>query len=200
MSAQYRAAYAPDTDGFAQRLHYQRSINGALRWRIVGQTRRNDETNIDFDYVQGELLWEISPDDRDWRTGLRFDGRVRDHNRPGRFAVNWTNQIALTPRLRARALFISSVDVGENAGEGVSLQTRGRLGYALEGGRRLGVEMFNSYGSTDDLPDFEDQRHTLGPFATTPLTETISAYAGVQLGLTEPAAEADWRLWLTRSF
>jgi len=81
-SLQYRSAYNLENDNFAQRLHYQQAINGDFMWRIVGQTRETESSDFDFDFLQAELFWELSPEDTDYRHGVRFDARLRDDNRP----------------------------------------------------------------------------------------------------------------------
>lgn len=200
VSAQHRIAYSPDNDGLVNRLHYQRAINGDFRWRIIGQARKTDESNLDFDFVQGELLWDLREDGHDWRPGLRLDVRVRDDDRPGLIALNWVNQIQLSPKVRARATAISSFDVGDDARDGMFLQTRGHLRYSLPERRAVGVEMFNRYGSTADFADFEDQRHQIGPFVTTPLPSGFSLFASALFGVTESTSDTDLRIWTTRRF
>ena len=96
-SAQLRLGYDPDDDDYAARLHYQRVISDALRWRVIGQIRNTSESDADLDYVQAEMLWQITPDGQDWQTGLRFDARIRDGDeRPDRVGLNWTNDFKLS--------------------------------------------------------------------------------------------------------
>ena len=95
-SMQYRSAYDSDTYGFAQRLHYQQSINDDLRWRIILQTRKNDDSRFDTDYVRGELLWQLADPRPGWQHALRFDARIRTEGRPAAVAVHWANQFALS--------------------------------------------------------------------------------------------------------
>ena len=79
-SLQYRAAINPDNAqdefGFAQRLHYQQAINGDLMWRVVGQTQKTESSDFDFAFLQAELFWELSDDQDQHKTGLRFDARL----------------------------------------------------------------------------------------------------------------------------
>lgn len=81
-SAQYRIAINPDNalgeTGFAQRLHYQQSLNGDMMWRVIGQTKKTSDSDFDLDFLQAELFWELSDDNDQHKTGLRFDARLRD--------------------------------------------------------------------------------------------------------------------------
>jgi len=179
MSAQYRVTYNPDTEGLSQRAHYQQAINGNLMWRGLVSARKTAEADVDFDFVQAELFWELSDDDDTWKTGLRFDARIRDDDRPGLIGVHWTNQFPVSDSWTARFVALSAADIGDDARDGIFLQTRGNLFTKLEGGQTVGVELYNAYGSTD--PDW-------------------SLFTGALFGLTDASPDAELRLWVTRNF
>jgi len=48
---QYRIAIDTQTDGFANRIHYQKSIDSRLLWRVLAQSRETDTSDFDFDFV-----------------------------------------------------------------------------------------------------------------------------------------------------
>lgn len=203
-SVQYRVGI--DIDGLdgeaaiAQRVHYQHAINGNLRWRVVAQARKTDASDIDYDFFRGELLWQISPDDSKYQTGLRFDARFRDDNRAHQLGANWTNQWTFDNGWRARAIALTSVQYGKNPRDGIRAQTRFNVSKNLGDGASLGVEMFNIYGYTGDIPDFEDQSHSVGPFVSTKLTEDVSIFAGALFGITDASPDNELRLWVSRGF
>ncbi|MBO6688922.1 MAG: hypothetical protein JJ931_01505 [Henriciella sp.] len=199
-SAQYRVTYNPDTEGLAQRAHYQQSINGDLMWRGLVSARKTSDSDVDFDFVQAELFWELSDDDDRWKRGLRFDARIRDDDRPGLLGMHWTNQFPVTDNWNARIVALSAIDVGDDARDGAFLQTRGNVFTRLDTGQTVGVEVFNSYGSTDDFRDFEEQTHQIGPFASFPVAEDWSLFTGALLGLTDASADAELRIWVVRGF
>ena len=199
-SAQYRTAYDADSERFAHRLHYQKSINGDLRWRAVIAARETDDSDFDFNYVQAELLWELSDDSDTWKRALRFDARLRGDGRPGLIAAQWANEFPVSETWTARLSALSSVDIGDDAADGIALQTRGQIYTKLSSGQKIGLELFNAYGSSDDIPEFEDQKHTLGPFAVFPVNDDWSLFTGVQIGLTEASPDTQLRLQVTRGF
>ena len=199
-SAQYRVTYNPDTEGLSQRLHYQQAINGDLMWRGLVSARKTGESDVDFDFIQAELFWELSDDDDAWKTGLRFDARIRDDDRPGLVGVHWTNQFPVTDNWYGRFVALSAVDIGDDARDGIFLQTRGNLFTRLETGQTIGVELFNSYGSTDNFLDLDKQGHQIGPFASFPVNEDWSLFTGALFGLTDASANAELRFWITRGF
>ena len=203
-SLQYRATIDPDNaadeTGFAQRLHYQQAIDGDFMWRVVGQTRKTTASDLDFDFVQAELFWQITPDKQKYQSALRFDARYRGDNRPEQFGFNWTNQFKLGPNWSARAIGLTAVQTGDNSADGIFLQTRGNLYRKIQGGHTIGLEMFNNYGNSKDIGSFDDQSHTLGPFISTPIAENLAIYGGAQFGLSKVAADTELRFWVTRGF
>jgi len=199
-SAQYRVAYNPDTEGLSQRVHYQQAINGDVMWRGLVSARKTDDSDVDVDFIQAELFWELSDDDDDWKTGFRFDGRIRDDGRPGLIGVHWTNQFPIAENWNGRFVALSAFDVGDDARDGIFLQTRGNIFTRLETGQTLGVELFNSYGSTDNFLDLDKQGHQIGPFASFPVSDDWSVFTGALFGLTDASADSELRLWVTRGF
>ncbi len=199
---QYRGVVDPDNSvgevGFAQRLHYEESLDDDRMWRVIGQTRKTTDSDFDFDFMQAELFWEFSEDDPNYRTGMRFDVRIRDGNRPNQLGVNWMNQFYFNNDWNARAVFMTSFDVGDNARDGWNLQSRFRLDKNLGAGHTLGVEMYNDYGRTNNIGSFDEQRHTVGPIYNMRLGSKWSAFSGVLFGISEAASDAEFRIWLTR--
>ena len=64
----------------------------------------------------------------------------------------------------------------------------------------MGVELFNAYGSTDEILDLDKQGHSIGPFASFPVSDNFSLFTGALFGLTDASADAELRLWITRGF
>ena len=203
-SPQYRATIDPDNasgeTGFAQRLHYQQAIDGEFMWRVVGQTRKTDASDLDFDFVQAELFWQITPDEKKHQSGLRFDARYRGDDRPEQFGLNWTNQFKLGGNWSARAIGLTAVQTGDNSASGIFLQTRGNLYRKVSGKHTVGVEMFNNFGNSKDFGKFKEQSHTFGPFISTPVADNLALYGGAQFGISGAAADTELRFWVTRGF
>ncbi|MDJ0758990.1 MAG: hypothetical protein QNJ19_06295 [Woeseiaceae bacterium] len=199
-SFEYRSAFDPDTDAFAQRVHYQHSLDSRFRWRIVAQARKTTESDVDFDFVQGEMLWDITDADKDWQTGLRFDFRLRDSGRPGRVAVTWTNQFRLQAGWTARLIGIADFEVGSGAGDDVGIQARANLYKTLSNGQRIGLELFSNYENQLDFFDLDEQRHQFGPFMTIPLKDDWHVTGGALFGLSKEAPDAVLRFFFGRRF
>lgn len=201
---EYRIALDPESaDGstrVAQRFHYQQAINTRFRWRLVGQLRKTDDSDIDFDYLQAEMMWNFTPDDADYQSALRFDARLRDSSRAEQLAVNWVHQLNLGEGWRARAIAVSALQIGKTGSDGLGLQTRGQLSKKLSRGRAVGLEMFNIYGTTANVRDFEDQSHAIGPFYNFDINDTLTLSSRVLFGVTDGAADTDIRFALVKSW
>ena len=198
-SAQYRLSIDTDTNRFANRLHYQKSIDSKRLWRIVGQTRETDSSDVDFDFIAAELFWELGETSDTWRKGFRFDAILRNEGRPGQINVNYMNQWNLDNGWSARLIGLSSLQIGENRSDGIFIQPRAQLAKKLSTGPSIGVEYFGSLGSTEDI-NLKQNRQTVGPFISTKITGKTSILAGAQFGLNDAPSDPDLRLLVTRGF
>lgn len=200
-SFQYRIGIDPETasgeTGYAQRIHYQHSLNGDFMWRLIGQTKKTDESNTDFDFIQAELFWELEGS-KDYKTGMRFDLRYRDQNRPHQVGVNWTNEFNFDGNWYGRFVLLTSAQFGDNASDAVSIDTRFNFAKKYDFGE-VGVELFNSYGSTEKILDWDQQRHSIGPYLSKKVGKKGWAiFAGALLGLTDAAADVEFKFWVSK--
>ena len=203
-SIQYRAAIDPENSagdiGFAQRLHYQQAINDDFMWRVLGQTRRTNDDDIDFDFIGAELFWEFSDNADNYKHGVRFDARIRGDNRGEQLGFNWIHQWNLDNGWSARALLLTSLEVGDNSVDGVNIQTRTRIAKRLNNGPTIGLENYSNYGNTGSFRQLSEQSHTIGPFASMPVGHGFSVFGGPLFGLTNSSPDIEARLWVTRGF
>jgi hypothetical protein len=199
-AAQYRATYAADSEGFAQRVHYESALDGSRMVRVIAATRKTSDGDVDFDYVEGELFWQISDDAKFWQTGLRFDGRIRGDDRPGSVGINWLNQWTLANGITTRFTIIASANIGNDATDDIFLRTRGGAMKSLDNGASVGIEFYNSYGAASQVGDFDGQSHTIGPALTIPIGKDLSIYTGAQFGVTKAAENTALRFRLIKKF
>ncbi len=199
-TAEYRFAYDYASNAWAQRVHYQQALNGDVSARLIVQSGKRANGDFDFQFLQAELLWQISPDGWKWQTGLRLDGRISKSGEPGQIGLNWTNQFKLSQSVQARVVVLSSVEVGNNKRNGLFLQSRGQISWAAPNVGRLGVELFSSYGSISNLRPVRNQVHQLGPTITFPFKDGWQVFVGHLVGMTSASADQVSRVWISRSF
>ena len=200
---QYRNALVPGEDGgpfrFTQRLHYENAPLDFLMWRVVGQSKHAEEEEFTFDMIQGEVFWQATPDDWTNQIGLRFDTTIRDDGRPNTLGLHLMTQQNWTRSFRTRLLGMTGLDLGDDAREGISLQSRAQMAYAFDPSLAAGIELYNTYGTTADPGSFDEQRHQAGAYLNASFTDGWSVLAGILFGLTDASPTADMRLWLSRS-
>jgi hypothetical protein len=199
-SLQYRVAFDPDSEKVATRLHYQQALDDDLMWRVVLQTRDTAEDSLDFNFLQGELFWQLSPNGDDWQYGLRFDLRYRDDGRSNQAGVNFMNHVNLSPKWSVRGILLTAKEFGDNAADGIKLGTRARVSYKSSKKVSVGADMFSNYGSTEDFYSGSEQRHQLGPFVSVKLPNSWSIYGAALFGLTESTADTNYRVFVVRKF
>lgn len=199
-SFEYRATFDPDSNAFAQRIHYQEALNDDFMWRAVIGSRKTEDSDFDFDFFQAELFWELSDDDDDWKRGLRFDLRFTDEDRPHVFGINWANEYHFNEDWSGRFITLTAVEFGDNTRGGIFFQTRASLMRRVNADLSLGLELYSVYGSTDDFLGASDQTHQLGPVASFSVSENLRVYTNVLFGLNENSEDPQLRLWFTRAF
>lgn len=202
---EYRAAFVPasgTTDSrFGNRLHYQRAFRDNKRWRAILQGSDTRSGDLQFDFLQTELLWQFRHNRSDgWDSALRFDARISDSNLADHIGLNWSSQWNFNQRWQARFLILTARQLGGNAHSGVSIEIRERISYRLQNGKNLALEMFNVYGHTTGFGDFETQHHRLGPNFSGRLSGDWSFSLGVLFGLSDAASDVDVRAALIKSF
>lgn len=199
-SFQYRAAYDPDDDRLAQRIHYQQALNGDFMLRGIVQARETADSKFDFDFFQAELFWDLYQGSSGYRSGFRFDARIRSDGRPGRLGLNWMNLWSLGNGYSARFIILSGVDIGGGASDGIGIGTRANFTRRMSSGLNIGAEMFSSYGSTGDFADFDEQLHQLGPVISRQLDNGWSVLGSFLFGVTGVTPDRNLRFWVGRSF
>ena len=202
-SAEYRIGYDPEGynggSSFAHRVHYKHAINDDFMGRLVLQTRKTSDSSTDYDFVQGELFWQLTNETKH-KTGLRFDFRLRDNNRANQIGVNWMHQFALADNWQTRLVLLANVQFGDNKADGIALGSRANLAKNLANSQ-LGVEWFSSYGRTGDLNGLSDQSHTIGPFYTAKIGNTgWQFYTGALFGITSASDDTTFRLRVAKTF
>ncbi|MEO1029059.1 MAG: hypothetical protein AAFX02_08395 [Pseudomonadota bacterium] len=206
-TAEYRLAIAP-VDGsddaiFVHRVHYQQAFNESWRARGVVQLADNQTGGHDFNFFQAELQWEFL-EENNWglSSALRLDGRVTDEDDGADLiSFNSTTQWNIDENWRATAVILVARELGNNARDGINLETRASLTRKLGDRYRLGLESFNVIGNSDGgFAPANQQRHSLGPVSTASLGQGWSILGGVLFGVSDGAADTDFRLWVTKSF
>ena len=149
--------------------------------------------------LQAELFWQLTDDKEDYQTGLRFDARIRDEGRAEQLGLNWMNQWKSSDAWSARFLTLTALQLGNNAADGLNIQTRGRVTYKTESKVTLGVELYNNFGNTGNIGGFDDQSHAIGPIVSLPIDKDLSIFAGTLHGISDAAPDTEFRLWVTKT-
>jgi len=199
-SAQIRLGFDPDSEQMATRVHYQQSLNDDILVRATVQTRKTNDSDLDLNFVDAIVFWQLPNIAAHWQTGVRIDARARSDGRPNAFNAHWMNQFALSDDLSLRAIVMTSKDVGADARDGIFVQTRTSLTYKLPNSIGIGAEFHNGYGSSGNFGNFDDQNHQFGIFANIPFEEKWSVYTGILTGVSDAAPDTNLKLWFSRKF
>jgi hypothetical protein len=199
-SFEYRASFVPDSgldaDVFFQRLHFQYAFDDSWRARLVVNHRSVDGESLDYRSSRLEVQWQYREDqEHGWDAALRFDVEVGDES-PDQVRLLWTVQRNFAERWQIRGNVALGRAFGASAAHGVLLATSAQLTYGLGGGKRLGIEMFNGFNSTANVGSYDQQVHKLGPIFKMNFGRKWTMHAGYLAGISESAADHDWRLMI----
>lgn len=201
---EYRAAAALDVAGddfkWAQRLHYERALTGNFRVRGILALRETASSNFDYDFARIEAVWQISPDDQAYQTGMRFEARTRGDGRPEEIRANWINQWALPDSWRARAIMMNTLQVAQRTNDELQFQGRFELSRKMENGIRLGAHSYVDFGDTGDFGPFNNNEAEIGPFVEFGVGDAVTVYLGTLHGLTDESDDNQVRIFFERAF
>jgi len=206
-SAQWRIAASPAQNGdrgrWETRLHYQYAFQDDLRARIVVQGSDIENGSFESNFLQAELQWQFKKKDEQspWASALRLDARlVEKDDGASRLGLNWTNQWNPGGNWQFNNVVLTAVEIGNEARDGVILEVRNGVKYKVKPNMQVGLESFSALGRTNSLGNFSTQNHRLGPVVTGKFNGETSYLIGALFGVSRPARDLDFRLWLNRSF
>ena len=197
-----RVAFAPGGDGledrWAGRWHYQRDLDDVLRARVVLQGA-DFEGDFELTHIQAELLWEVDPDPL-WGKAIRFDARLTDgDDGADQLGLVSIHHFKLTEQAYARASAFGNVQFGNDRGDGIGVEIRGRLGYRVDANTDVFVDSFNALGRGQSFGSFRRNRERAGPGISHRFGTGWSLLGGILFGLNDATPDTDIRVWLGKS-
>lgn len=193
---QSRSGYDHGSDVFVNRIHYERSVSDDVRWRVVAVAIKTEDRRLDFDAVQGEVTWQLTPNSARWQQGLRFDLLIRESTDRHAITLHWLNQFELNERWQVRVGALLTREFGAQRKNGVFLQSRSSVSYKTSNRLDVSMEMFNLYGSTTADLSFEEQSHQLGPMVTYKIGKGWSVQVGTLFGVSKASPDVNYRLFI----
>lgn len=182
--------------GWATRIHYQHTVDGAVLLRAVLEGRDDGHSGFRTTAAQGEVMWQITPNSQRVGVGIRADARIGWNGGSDLVALNLGSEAALDPRWSVRT-HVRSVKL-LSPGDPQSLQwlSRARVNYKLSPAE-LSFEYFANHGSLsrDGKPDTIQ----IGPSFSIPLGR-VNIYSGYLHGIGGTAPKGELRLWLGYRF
>lgn len=176
---------------------------------MIGSFRQPDAEDLEFDALTFEnwFQWREEADD-----GSGFNGGVRlaygfaNSGGPDEAELRLTLTDKFAGNWEWRANLIAEMEVGSGSEDGVSLESRFRLTRKIDTSvfsstdLRAGVEMFNEFGNSLDIPDFQDQAHQIGPILQASWYNGIFVRTAIRFGVTDGADDVMSNLTVGREF
>jgi hypothetical protein len=201
-AAEYRASYDLEKDFFSHRIHYQYGFNDSFRGRVILTQRKEDTEDFDFRYMRLEGLWQFLEHEKaGWDSALRFELQIADgDDPPSRFRVGWTSKVDFADDWQFRFNFLTGRQFGNEAGKGALLENRAQLTYKVADPIRLGVDYYGDMNDTEDVGNWKEQEHQIGPIIKFNLGGGWKGQAGPLFGISNAATDTELRIFLIKVF
>lgn len=199
----YRAGDSLPDDGrdfrFGHRLHYQHAINGDWRVRLLVQQVENGSGGLATQFVSLQSQHQLIDPKRSggWASAARVDGFIPVDDIPGRARLVLLNSFDFASGVQIRGDMFFAREFGDSRAAGIDFETRAEISAPATARTRVGAQLYNRWNSTADFGAFDDQRHQAALFVRSRLTKQLGLEAGWLFGLSEAAADADFRVILT---
>lgn len=199
-TVEFRVAYDPESDRYAQRLHYQQAVSRDWRLRAI-VVHDFDDSDFRFRSLTLQAHYQFQRAANGWNAGLQFQGVIPDGNGgPGQARLAWANSLDIAGGGELRFAAYAARPIGDAAPPGIFLETRAEASFPTGQSIRLGVLSFNEWGSTAGFGTIAAQSHRIGPLARWSGAGGLGLEASAQLGLTRGAPDNVFRLFVVRKF
>ncbi|MDA1353839.1 MAG: hypothetical protein O3A01_05135 [bacterium] len=193
-SFQLRNTQDPLTGQIQTRLHYQHSLNSRLRPRIIMQVKDDDDVEVKWDYIRGELMWQFLKSDT-LNSAFRVEYNTWSDERKPEGAIAWAGQLQLSRLMYAQINLFSAHNLDDLDAE-PKLKYRSRLNVKASDAIGFGMETFSVRTSWKDKTN--DQSHQVGPYATYRANKNTSIMISALVGLTDASDEQALRFMVKR--
>ena len=95
---------------------------------------------------------------------------------------------------------ITGHEFGAESDGGYLLEARAQISRRLSDRIRLAVDYYGDFNHTEAIGSFDEQEHQLGPLLKWNLRERFTANLGILFGVSDAAADREFRLFLTQAF
>ncbi|WOI53853.1 hypothetical protein [Parvularcula sp. LCG005] len=166
--------------------------------RIVGEGIWREGGALQFRQASANLYWQLSDDDARFRSGLRLDATIRNGTAPDGVSLFFLSEQKWTDSFSTRAILVTSKEMGDQAANGIKLETRLRADCTDGSKRHFGIEAYDLHGTTARLAPYDRQRHQIGPYASFPVGTGWTVTPGLLLGLSQASPDMEFRLFFSR--
>ena len=185
-------------DRFDHRIHYQHAHNANHRSRLILQQSQREGDGIELVWVRFEHQWQYQKPNENGVTGaFRFDFQFAEGDNTQRhFArIGWLTNYPMG-KYNARLNIFVGKDFGDARRSGLSLASRGQFTRKVAD-YTVGLQMFNSYNTTDAMGRFNNQRHQIGPMVSKKFGDW-TVFGSYLAGVTSRSPEDAFRLFIKR--
>ena len=198
----FRLGYDPDADRWVYRNHIQYGFSDSFNLRGLTLHTIDSSGRWDFRFFRVEGLWQFLEDEKaGWDSALRFELEVAEgDNLPSRVRLAWSGAYDIDHYWQIRGNFLTGYEIGPASDPGALFEVRAQVSRRLTDTSRLSLDYFGNMNNTEAFGNWESQRHQLGPTLNVRFSKTIRVIGGALFGISQTAADSEYRVVLMRTF
>ena len=198
----FRMGYDPDEDRWVYRNHVQYGFSDSFSLRGLTLHTIDSSDRWDFRFFRIEGLWQFLEDEKaGWDSALRFDLEIAEgDNLPNRVRLAWSGMYDIDQYWQIRGNFFTGYEIGPASDPGALFEIRAQASRRLTHTARLTLDYFGNMNNTEAFGNWESQRHQLGPTLIVRLSKNIRVIGGALFGISQTAADSEYRVVVMHAF
>ena len=198
----FRMGYDPDANRWVYRNHIQYGFSDSFMLRGLTLHTIDSSDRWGFRFFRVEGLWQFLEDENaGWDSALRFELEIAEgDNLPNRIRLAWTGMYDIDRYWQVRGNFLTGYEIGPASDPGALFEVRAQVSRRLTKTTRLAFDYFGNMNNTEAFGNWESQRHQLGPTLSVKLSKTINVIGGALFGISQAAADSEYRVLVMRIF
>ena len=198
----FRIGYEPDEDHWVYRNHIQYGFSDSFSLRGLTLHTINSSDQWDFRFFRIEGLWQFLEDEKaGWDSALRFELEIAEgDNLPNRVRLAWSGMYDIDQYWQVRGNFFTGYEIGPASDPGALFEIRAQVSRRLTRTTRMTFDYFGNMNNTEAFGNWASQRHQLGSTLSVMLSKNVRVIGGALFGISEAAANSEYRVVVMRIF
>lgn len=206
-AVEWRIAMGEDDDDAGQdqrirtRVHVDHAFTDVYAARLVYNMDRRKGDN--FEYAGLSLqnrFYLIRAEDYGFDGGVRLNYTLADGDKKPDVLSVRLYQLVPLDKWEIRFNQVFDYEVGQDSENGISVEWRSQVTYAVNDNVRVGLDAFHTFGNLQQQSGYSNQEHAVGPVVKAKLGSGFSMEAAYRVGFSDASTDQTGTFILTKGF